>query len=108
MIPPVVVNFVFPLIGTIICQFLWTTPVPAVLEVRYTRYLGPLNPYVFVVTCFNCVGWSMYAAMTKDIFIFLANLPGICLGLFNSIQCLTVMSKKNMDSEFSEEYLRVE
>ena len=108
MLPPIVSNLVFPLIGTIICTILWLTPLPVVLEARYTRYMGPTNPYPFVVTVFNCIGWVIYGCLTKDIFLLLSNISGLCLGFYYSIVSLTVIAKKTADSDFSDLYIGVE
>ena len=108
MLPPVVSSVVFPLIGTVICNCLWLTPLPVVLEARYTRYLGPINPYPFALIAIAQLGWTIYGCMKKDIFIFLSSFLGVPFGCYYTIVCLTVIAKRDADSDFSSLYLGVE
>jgi solute carrier family 50 protein (sugar transporter) len=104
----IITNVICPTVGMTIGNLMWLSPLPAVLEVRLTRNIGSLNPYPFVLMIFNCIGWLIYAALTKDFFIFFSNVFGLGLGLYYSIVCLTVTSKKTVDSEFSDLYIKLE
>lgn len=44
--------------------------------------LQELNPIPFPVVVANCVAWVGYSIVTKDPYVFLANDPGLILGLF--------------------------
>ena len=44
--------------------------------------LQELNPIPFPVVVANCVAWVAYSIVTKDPYVFLANDPGLILGLF--------------------------
>lgn len=101
-------TFLFPLIGTIISNCLYLTPLPVVLEARYTRYLGPTNPYPFVLIAFSSMGWTIYGCLKQDYFLFISAFPGVVLGLYYTIVCLTVIAKRSADSDFSEMYVGVE
>lgn len=87
---------------------MWLSPFPAVWKARTTREMGELNPLPFVVTVLNCVGWTMYSCLTKDVFIFLGNISGLILGLFYTITSMTVIAKKSEGDSFSEQYTLVE
>lgn len=104
----IIANVVCPLIGMLLANFMWITPLPVVLEARYTRYLGTTNPYPFVITIFNCVGWVIYGCLKQDFFLFFSNIFGVTLGLYYTITCLTVIAKKTADSDFSDVYIGVE
>jgi solute carrier family 50 protein (sugar transporter) len=106
--PPVVANLIFPILGVIVCDLLWLTPLPVILEARYTRYMGALNPYPLVVTCISNIGWTIYACLKKDIYIFAASVPAVILGFYYTIVCLTVIAKKDANSDFSAYYIEVE
>lgn len=41
-----------------------------------------LNPIPFPVVVANCMAWVAYAIVSKDPYVFLANDPGLLLGLF--------------------------
>ena len=44
--------------------------------------LQACNPLPFVFIVFNCCAWTTYAVVTRDPFVFLANDPGVLLGLY--------------------------
>ena len=44
-----------------------------------------LNPIPFPVVVANCVAWVGYAIVNKDPYVFLANDPGLLLGLFYTL-----------------------
>jgi solute carrier family 50 protein (sugar transporter) len=70
-----------------------------ILQIRKSRELGTTNPLPFVVTILNCIGWVVYSALRKDIFIFLANVSGLCLGLFYTLNCMTVLVQHTKANE---------
>lgn len=47
--------------------------------------LQDLNPIPFPVVVANCVAWVAYAIVCKDPYVFLANDPGLLLGLFYTL-----------------------
>ena len=44
-----------------------------------------LNPIPFPIVVANCVAWVGYSIVTKDPYVFLANDPGVLLGLFYTL-----------------------
>lgn len=66
--------------------------ISAVLEARNKQNLGDLNPIMFPAITMNCIGWTMYGVMRNDYYIYLANSPGIPLGLFFSISSLQLLT----------------
>ncbi|RYH29236.1 hypothetical protein EON65_09175 [archaeon] len=103
-----ITGIVCPLLGLIIANFMWLSPFPAVHKARLSRNLGSLNPIPFVVVVFNCIGWMIYGCQKRDWFLFWANLPGIILGAFYTITCLTIIAKKTEAEEFSWLYIGLE
>lgn len=47
--------------------------------------LQDLNPIPFPIVIANCVAWVAYAIVSKDPYVFLANDPGVLLGLFYTL-----------------------
>jgi solute carrier family 50 (sugar transporter) len=97
-----------PLLGLILANLMWLSPFTAILNARKMRELGSINPIPFIAMITNCFGWTFYACFTNDQFLFWANSFGIILGLFYAITCLTLLSKKTADEEYSELYLQTE
>ena len=95
----VVTNLVCPLIGTLICNVMWLSPLPAVLEARRQHSMGALNPLPFGVTVLNCIGWTGYGIMRRDYFIFFSNSSGLVLGLFYSLSALSIMYRPSMGKD---------
>eukprot|EP01035_Chromulina_nebulosa_P017673 gene17673-23263_t len=63
-----------------------------ILLTRKDNDIGPLNPVPFVITVFNCIGWTIYACMKHDYFIFFSNSTGVLFGLFYSVSLISVLS----------------
>lgn len=49
------------------------------------RAMQDLNPIPFPIVVANCVAWVGYSIVTKDPYVFLANDPGVLLGLFYTL-----------------------
>lgn len=102
----VLTNLVAPLIGTIICNCMWFSPLPMVLKARLSRDLGDANPLPFVITIINCVGWLMYGCLKKDYFLFFSNITGIILGIYSSLTALSILAEKKETG--SNQYMMLE
>ena len=50
--------------------------------------------FSFCFTIIVTTGWTIYACMKKDYFIFWANMPGLVLGLYYCLSILPFLSKK--------------
>eukprot|EP01024_Parvocaulis_polyphysoides_P018369 TRINITY_DN1813_c1_g2_i1.p1 TRINITY_DN1813_c1_g2~~TRINITY_DN1813_c1_g2_i1.p1 ORF type:complete len:270 (-),score=42.54 TRINITY_DN1813_c1_g2_i1:124-912(-) len=90
-------DIIAPVIGTILANVMFFSPLTAVLQVRQTQTLGELNPLPFPVITANCVGWLLYAVLLKNYFLLFGNLPGALLGIFYSLTCLTYAPQKIRD-----------
>lgn len=73
---------IVPSIGVVVGTLMFLSPLKAVLDMRRSGRLGELNAIPFPVVVANCVAWVGYGIVTKDPYVFLANDPGLLLGLF--------------------------
>ena len=82
--------------------FLWIGCSEAVHTVGMVTLLlatvQDMNPIPFVLILANCVAWVSYAVVTHDPFVFLANDPGVILGLFLSFQRLRPLRCRGEDT----------
>ncbi|KAL3130843.1 hypothetical protein ABBQ38_000175 [Trebouxia sp. C0009 RCD-2024] len=78
----VLMTQVVPSMGVFIGTLMFLSPLKAVLDMRKHGRLGELNPIPFPVVIANCMAWVAYALVSKDPYVFLANDPGLLLGLF--------------------------
>lgn len=98
------VTVICPLLGTIICNVMWIAPMRAILTMRKNESIGDLNPIPWCITIVNCIGWSTYGLLRRDIFIFLSNCFGLLLGLFYCMSGISVMSiDKNSTRDLKKE-----
>ena len=69
-------SLVFPVLGVILSNALYFSPLPAVIQAARTSRLGSLNvlPQALMVVSTNA--WMCYALSVPDMFIALSNLPG--------------------------------
>lgn len=94
-----------PFVGMIICNFMWYSPIPTIIKIREKRELGNINPIPFYATVMNCIGWTIYGLIQKNIFVFMSNITGILSGLFNIINCLIILSLPTKNStKLSKDY----
>lgn len=70
------------------------SPLKEVLSARARSDLGALNPVPWVTAYMSCVGWTIYGCFKRDVFVFLANAPGMCLGLFFSITAISLLATR--------------
>ncbi len=105
----IILKLVCPILGLCITTVMWSSPMKVILQIRNSRELGDTNPLPFVVTILNCIGWVIYSCLRKDVFIFLANISGLCLGLFYTLNCMGVLVQNTKpQGELNETYRTLE
>lgn len=87
-------NFVCPLLGTIICCVMYTSPLAAVWKARETQTLGTLNPIPFGIAVMNAFAWVIYGVQLGDYFIYIANCPGVIFGMYFTVSSLALLASK--------------
>jgi solute carrier family 50 (sugar transporter) len=103
--PDWVITLLIPTLGTVIGTVMWLSPLKAVLAARNSQSLGDLNPAPFLITVFNCIAWVIYSNLLHDMFIFWANAPGLTLGLYYSLSCMSVLASNQINCTKSRQYL---
>jgi solute carrier family 50 protein (sugar transporter) len=94
-----VTSVLAPALGTVLANIMWVSPIKAILEARASDNLGNLNPIPFAVTLINCIGWTMYAVLRGDLYLFFANCYGIIISLGCCQSALMLLSKKDASKE---------
>lgn len=83
MIDPVVLlTTVAPAAGVVTAVLLFFSPLGAAQKALEDGTLGDLNAIPFPLVAANCGGWVSYAIVVKDPYVFLANAPGVIVGLY--------------------------
>ncbi len=100
---------VVPSFALFVTTCMWMSPLKVVLASRKSRDLGDTSPVPYVCTVFNCIGWTGYGIMKKDMFLFWSNVTGIVLGSFFAINALTILASQTKPFEqLSEKYRTLE
>jgi solute carrier family 50 protein (sugar transporter) len=108
-VPEWVLTTLIPSIAIVITTAMWLSPLKAVLAARKSRELGDTNPYPYVATILNCIGYTSYGLMKKDEFLFWSNVTGLVLGLFYLINTMTIIAGKTKPyEELSDQYKTLE
>lgn len=90
---------VCPFLAVVIGTAMFGSPLKEVIAARAKGDLGPLNPLPWVAAYINCTGWTAYGSMKRDIFVFLANMPGMCMGLFFSLSAISLLTTRGTASD---------
>ena len=69
-----------PLLGVVIANVMWASPLMLVLDARRTKNIGKINPIPFALIVVNCIGWIIFSVVKVDYFIFFANCAGVIIG----------------------------
>lgn len=80
--PVLLLTDVAPALGVVTAILLFFSPLAAAHKAVAHGSLGTLNPIPFPLVAANCGGWVAYAITTKDPYVFLANAPGVIVGLY--------------------------
>ena len=80
--------------GVALANIMFLSPVKAVVDARKCGRLNDLNAVPFVAIVGNTVAWLGYSFATRDAFVFLANWPGLLLGLYYTMTGVALGDQK--------------
>lgn len=69
-------SFIFPVLGVILSNALYFSPLPAVVRAHRAGSLGSLNPLPQALMVVSTTAWMCYALAVPNAFIVASNLPG--------------------------------
>lgn len=82
-----IMEHIAPGLGGLVALAMFMSPLRAVLAVRANKLLGDLNPLPLVAIIANCASWILYGCIKADVYVILANEPGLMLGIFMAVSC---------------------
>jgi len=88
-----------PSLGLVINLVMWLAPYQSIIQARKTKDLGALSPIPFTFTIINCVGWTIYALLLNNQYIFWSNVLGIVLGLFYTTTSMSILFNHSKPGE---------
>ena len=83
-------ELVFPIIGCILSNIVYLSPLRAILRAQTTKTLGSLNPLPYALIFGNSLVWTMYSFVTRNYFVFWANIFGLALGIWYTLTAYAV------------------
>jgi solute carrier family 50 protein (sugar transporter) len=97
-----------PLLGVLICNAMFTSPFLAVLEARKHKKLGNINPFPFAMVTVCQIGWTIYAYIAKDYYIFFSSAFGIIVGFLLCFTAIHLLERPHHSQLEEKERLYVE
>jgi solute carrier family 50 protein (sugar transporter) len=92
----VLLDYVVPIIGTVLTNFLFFSPMQTVLQIDESGQLGDLNPLPYPLMVFNCAGWIIYGLSFGNptvYYMFAANFSGVINGIYYSLVTFPLASR---------------
>mmetsp|Transcript_741 Transcript_741/g.2420 ORF Transcript_741/g.2420 Transcript_741/m.2420 type:complete len:246 (+) Transcript_741:129-866(+) len=79
-----------PLLGAVLSNLLFMSPIPTVMKVRSEASLGNANPLPYIVMLANNICWCSYGSMIRDKFQWWANGPGMVMTSYYVVTTLNL------------------
>lgn len=87
----IILEYVCPSLGVIICQFMFSAPYRDLKAAIERGNLGDLNPTPWAFMLGNCLGWVTYSILLQNQFIFWANAPGFLLSIYLNLGAVKLL-----------------
>jgi uncharacterized protein with PQ loop repeat len=97
-----------PLLGVLICNAMFLSPFLAVMEARKHKKLGKISPFPFAMVTICQIGWTIYAYMGRDYYIFFSSCFGIIVGLLLCFTAIHLLERPHHSKYEETERLAVE
>merc|ERR1719343_1866912 len=79
----IILNYVCPVLGVILTNAIGISPLKDLQRaVAQGEGLNDLNPTPWVFQLGNCLGWTVYAILANDWYIFCADFPGFIIAVW--------------------------
>jgi solute carrier family 50 protein (sugar transporter) len=84
----IILEYVCPGAGTITATLMWVAPWKDIQQATARGRLDALNPLPWAFMLGNCIGWITYSILIQNIFVLMANAPGLLLSVYYNMQAL--------------------
>ena len=88
LIASIILELVVPVVGTIFSNLVYVAPYRDLQKAVQRGTLGDLNPTPWAFMYGNGFGWSVYAILVQDLWIFFASAPGALLSVWLNIRAV--------------------
>jgi len=94
-------SFALGIFGSVLCVILFASPLSTMREVLATWNAASIYAPLTVATCVNCASWTAYGLVVDDIWVYLPNGTGLCLGLIQLALKMRIPSSPKPDEASS-------
>jgi solute carrier family 50 protein (sugar transporter) len=95
----IVLEYVCPGAGTITAMLMWVAPWKDVQQATARGRLDDLNPLPWAFMLGNCIGWVTYSILIQNIFVLVANVPGLLLSVYYNMQALKLQFHEDRSTD---------
>ena len=82
----IVLDLLCPSLGVVLATLTFAAPVRSLRDrLSAEGSLGHLNPTPWAVMTGNCLGWIGYSYLTGDLFVLMANVPGLLVSVWLNV-----------------------
>jgi solute carrier family 50 protein (sugar transporter) len=95
----IVLEYLCPGAGTITATLMWIAPWKDVQQATARGRLDDLNPLPWAFMLGNCIGWVTYSVLIQNIFVLVANAPGLLLSVYYNMQALKLQFHEDRSTD---------
>jgi solute carrier family 50 protein (sugar transporter) len=94
-----ILEYVCPGAGTITGTLMWIAPWKAIHQATARGRLDDLNPLPWAFMLGNCIGWVTYGVLIQNIFVLVANAPGVLLSVYYNMQAIKLQFHEDRSTD---------
>ena len=95
----IILEYVCPGAGTITGTLMWMAPWKDVQQATARGRLDDLNPLPWAFMLGNCIGWITYSILIQNIFVLMANAPGLLLSVYYNMQAVKLQFHEDRSTD---------
>jgi solute carrier family 50 protein (sugar transporter) len=95
----IILEYVCPGAGTITGTLMWIAPWKGIQEATARGRLDDLNPLPWAFMLGNCIGWVTYSVLIQNIFVLVANAPGLLLSVYYNMQAIKLQFHEDRSTD---------
>jgi solute carrier family 50 protein (sugar transporter) len=95
----IILEYVCPGAGTVTATLMWIAPWKDVQQATARGRLDELNPLPWAFMLGNCIGWVTYSVLIQNIFVLVANAPGLLLSVYYNMQALKLQFHEDRSTD---------
>jgi solute carrier family 50 protein (sugar transporter) len=95
----IILEYACPGAGTITGMLMWVAPWKSIQQATTRGRLDDLNPLPWAFMLGNCIGWVTYSVLIQNIFVLVANAPGVLLSVYYNMQAIKLQFHEDRSTD---------